>query len=257
MNQDYPDIELVVVEDGSRAMEDLVTNHSARSGCSITYHSIAKSGRCAAGNVGLERARGELLGFLDEDDELYQTHVATLAAALVEPDAPDLAFARSDIGYSRGLSGNSAIDVRSEEAPLHQPFSRARLWERNLFPIQSAMFRRKLFETCGGFDVALDRMEDWDLWLRFAAVTEFASIDAVTSRYRLPAEDAIADTRRAEHDRWERIVRTKHADLVGTLRFGDVSELLAARPDVSGREAYGALVRGLLRRVGIGGDRAS
>lgn len=56
----------------------------------------------------------------------------------------------------------------------------------NLFPIQSVMFDRTLFEQYGGFDETLDVLEDWDLWLRYSMHCDFLRISAITSVYYTP-----------------------------------------------------------------------
>ena len=53
-------------------------------------------------------------------------------------------------------------------------------------PIQTVMFEKALFEQYGGFRENLDALEDWDLWLRYAAHEDFEYVGEVTSLYRVP-----------------------------------------------------------------------
>ena len=48
------------------------------------------------------------------------------------------------------------------------------------------MFSRKLYEELGGFDETMDMLEDWELWVRYSAKTDFLFIDKVTSLYHVP-----------------------------------------------------------------------
>ncbi len=57
---------------------------------------------------------------------------------------------------------------------IHQrPFNLEHLRWSNFMPVNCVLFERSLFEEFGGFDEDLDVLEDWDLWLRYAAATPF------------------------------------------------------------------------------------
>ena len=63
------------------------------------------------------------------------------------------------------------------------------------------LFARSLFVEHGGFDVDLDTLEDWNLWLRYlGAAGGFAFVDKTTSRYRVPLDRTLFDARRATLD---------------------------------------------------------
>jgi glycosyltransferase involved in cell wall biosynthesis len=236
--QTYAHLEVIVVEDGGNMCAPAVaTAERARAGV-FRHLPIEKQGRCAAGNAGLAAARGDFLGFLDEDDWLAPDHVATLVAALAaQPDA-QLAYTRARPVLSEGLADDAAQD--SGELPLEGdvPFSRTLLWLRNAIPIQAALFRRSLYERHGGLDVALDALEDWDLWLRYGSEKDFLAVDAVTSFYRLPASVAEREARGMTHEASRERLLAKHADLTGTHRFADIAALPAAiRQQTSLRDA--------------------
>jgi hypothetical protein len=60
------------------------------------------------------------------------------------------------------------------------------LLKRNLFPIQSVLFERRLYEERGGFDITLEYLEDWNLWLRYGHKNTFKFVAKTTSIYRVP-----------------------------------------------------------------------
>src|SRR5690606_7506934 len=78
-----------------------------------------------------------------------------------------------------------------------QPFDRELLQEQNYIPIHCLLFERALVDEAGGFDEELQLLEDWDLWLRFAARTDFLYVPKTTCLYRVPAE-ASASAARAQ-----------------------------------------------------------
>jgi glycosyltransferase involved in cell wall biosynthesis len=185
--QDYPRLEVVVVEDGGDTARTTVERAVNPGTQSLIYQSIAKAGRCVAGNVGLSLARGELLGFLDDDDWLLPNHVGLLVRALRD---------RVDAVASYGLAWEIPTTVVKGENRFYQEsarylvsrpsFSRDALAGRNLFPIQAVLFRRRAYAAHGGFDPRLDQLEDWDLWRRFAESGEFVAVRQITSAYRVP-----------------------------------------------------------------------
>ena len=51
----------------------------------------------------------------------------------------------------------------------------------NPFPIQAVAFHKSLVQTCGGLDIELDALEDWDLWVRFARHSTITAVQQKTS----------------------------------------------------------------------------
>ena len=88
-------------------------------------------------------------------------------------------------------------EERSHSTPpvLHQNFDRDILLDHNYIPIQSIVFQRALFEKHGGFDIELENLEDWNLWVRYAASGNFKLIKKTTTMYRTPW-DIMEKTRR-------------------------------------------------------------
>ena len=188
LNQTYPNIELVIVEDGSEEAREFAQQLQSKGELtSVVYSSIAKLGRCHAGNAGLAAATGSFMAFLDDDDLYFADHLEVMLAALAR---------HPDCGGVYGLSFQVPTAVASLE-PLHyqekrfdliyrQKFSRAILWHHNYIPIQAAVFRRTLYDEYGGFDQDLENLEDWNLWTRYCLRDDFLMVDKLTSLYRVP-----------------------------------------------------------------------
>src|SRR5262249_22924151 len=134
----------------------------------LRYRSLTKRGRSAAGNAGAEMAQGEYLGFLDDDDALYPEHVNWLATALDNaPEAP-AAYAYAHEVFISGFADRRREPREEHRRVVGEPrFSAPLLQLRNLFPLQTVLFRRSIWQRLGGFDETLDYLEDWDLWLRY------------------------------------------------------------------------------------------
>jgi len=232
MAQTYGNLELVVVEDGSDDSHDLVAEHAAGATTPITYLTIEKAGRSAAGNAGVAQTTGEHVGFLDDDDELLPDHVAVLAAALAEHSGAPAAYAGCvEIQAEVDTDGRTCPQDRAEQVLIADPFSLERLWQYNFMPIQSVLFRRSSWDRHGGFDSDLTYFEDWDLWLRLAMSGDFEMVPEVTSRYRIPANDQSRLQRERHHGASKPAIRRKQRSLVSQLprdrRFAGVKSILS------------------------------
>src|SRR4029077_13800601 len=74
-NQTFEDFEVIVVDDGST--DDSAKRASAHKDSRIRVLSQANAGPGAARNRGTAESRGELLAFLDADDEWLPDYLAT------------------------------------------------------------------------------------------------------------------------------------------------------------------------------------
>jgi GT2 family glycosyltransferase len=184
-HQTYPNIEVVVVQDGPGASAGVAREFEGR--LRVTYVATPKEvGRARAGNIAMENARGEWFNFLDDDDLLFADHVEVLVDAARASDAPG-AFAYAWETATQVIDRDGAAYREIENVPRHRPeFDLARLWRQNFLPIQAVLFHRSLFEREGGFAEDMDQLEDWNLWTRYTLERDFVAVPKTTSKYRVP-----------------------------------------------------------------------
>lgn len=160
--QDYPDLEVIVVDDGST---DNTRDVCARYGERIRYVYQTNQGLSAARNTGLREARFDLVAFLDSDDlwrsDKLSRQMQVFAALPLEFGL--IATGRQNVS----VSGEPQVGGKRE--PRHTGEITVRdLLIRSRFTPCSIVARRSCFSTCGGFDLALRSSEDRDMWLRIA-----------------------------------------------------------------------------------------
>lgn len=166
LEQDYADLELIVVDDaGNDGSERWLAELAAREPRVRVLRHERNGGVSRARNTGIAAARGEFVAFQDSDDEWLPGRMRTMMACF-ERQATDVgAVAGALLRYSR----------RGQVTCTWLPPRAGEPWQAvDLETIASACFahcqalvvRRTLLVELGGFDTALQSGEDWDLCLR-------------------------------------------------------------------------------------------
>lgn len=106
LNQTYQDFELIVIDDGSTDDTwDVIKKYASEK--VRVYRSERNQGMLASRNIGLDLCRGEVVIFLDADDELVPDALETVAISFNRlPDEVGILFAkiRRDNGIEEGLA---------------------------------------------------------------------------------------------------------------------------------------------------------
>ena len=147
----HPDVEIVVVDDGST---DAATRSVFDRLDGVVKIRQENRGLAAARNAGWQAARGDYILPLDADDRIEPTLLAKAAALL---DArPELAYAGC---YTRYFE---AVD----HSLLPLGYTGVLSFLQNTEGSCTKLFRREALARVGGYDEMLPAYEDWDLILR-------------------------------------------------------------------------------------------
>ncbi len=144
--QTYRDFEVIVVDDGST---DNITQVLASWIGKVTVIKKEHAGAPVARNTGAREASGEFLLFLDADVILRSDALELFVRALQNNSRAAFAYSSFKFGFKTFLG---------------QAWDSERLKKRN-FAHTTSLLRRDAFP---GFDEALARFQDWDLWLTIA-----------------------------------------------------------------------------------------
>jgi glycosyltransferase involved in cell wall biosynthesis len=159
--QDFEDMELIVVDDGSTdGTGEEMKRYGGR--VKLIQHSESR-GVSAARNRGILHARGKYIAFLDSDDLWVKGKLKIQVAFLNDNPHYPLCYT-DEIWIRKGKRVNPMVK--------HAKYS-GWIFEKCL-PLciispSSAMMRRTLFSRVGLFDEALPVCEDYDFWLRVSA----------------------------------------------------------------------------------------
>lgn len=179
LNQTYPNIEIVLIDDGSENKE---AEWIASSYPGVQYYWQPNQGLGAARNSGIQRSSGEFLAFLDDDDWL--TPEAIMDKVQILKDHADVGVVYSDLYIVN--KDNSIIGRFYAHRKLPPPSGNLyrELLPSNFIPPVSLLWRRELIDEVGGFP-DWSGAEDWYVLIKAAERTLFQYLDTIHGGYRI------------------------------------------------------------------------
>ena len=141
LHQDYPDLEVILIDDGSTDHSGEICDRYAAADSRIRVIHQKNGGAAAAKNAGLRIAAGEYLSFVDSDDYLEPNVYGFMLETLLDNQADAVQFSFREVFRSRTEEQLLTPEVLEGEAYLlrfPKDFSCALLWNK--------LYRRKLFD---------------------------------------------------------------------------------------------------------------
>ena len=231
--QTWPEVEAVVVVDGGPDVGRLLDRFEGK--LRITsLRNRRPRGRSAAANMAVHKARGQFVGYLDDDDVFYPEHVATLVGALLDNPSTHVAYTdayeATQSPSPESFTGYATVGKTVRYADDFEPWE---LLLENHVPNLCVMHRRGCFRQVGWFDERLDMLEDWDLLIRLAFHSPFVHVKAITAEYRIRTDQSNTITaRRQELEDLVLDVRAKYKDRVVPMPASMLYEVLDLRSEV-------------------------
>lgn len=169
--QDYPNFEIVVVDDGSRDATIDVARDALGSARLTIVRSPLNRGCPHARNLGLRYAEGEIVAFIDGDGYATPSWLRNVVAEFEDPTVGGVAstvFMESNPLVLNGAGGILNRQGWAADLSMNLSYERSTIPEEALYPMGCGMaIRRTAVDTVGLFD---DRMlnyyDDVDYGLR-------------------------------------------------------------------------------------------
>lgn len=176
--QDWPALEIIVVDDGSTDDTQAVLTAYADEP-RVTLISQPNRGQTKAKNAGLAAARGEFVAFCDADNAWLPGKLTRQVPVLQA--SPSAAVAYGDIVLMDG-EGRAMPGLAPER---YSGRITDRLLITNFVTFNTTVVRRRVIEEFGGFDESLRMAIDYDLWLRISTRYDFLYQPEPFVRYRI------------------------------------------------------------------------
>lgn len=199
LDQDYPDLEVIVLDDGST---DETAQVAAAFGSRIAFHRQLNRGESVTKNRLMAMASGEYIYLLDADDVLLPGALRRLAHYLdTHPDDgavySDCYYCDAQLNITGRMSDGRESDPSGDILPYLLLHAR----------ICGTLFRAAAIRRHGlSFDQSILVSADWEFIIQFAAYERFGHVDAVSYLYRFHGDNV---TLRVWQKRQESLMRNR------------------------------------------------
>ncbi|HEX4346658.1 MAG TPA: glycosyltransferase family A protein [Vicinamibacterales bacterium] len=190
--QTVRDIEVVVVDDGSRDGTLAAARHAAEGDPRVRVWTQTNAGPSAARNLAMAHATGDVFAFLDSDDEWMPGFLDYQLAALGR-------HPRASIVTANAINRGGVLDGRPYRAlrPEDHALSLVEIIEREDSVCIHSLFSRAVYDAIGPMAEALRANEDYEFWLRAArGGFEFVQTFEPLAYYRRRPDSASVDERK-------------------------------------------------------------
>jgi glycosyltransferase involved in cell wall biosynthesis len=177
LSQDYPDIEYLVMDGGSKdGTLDLLEKYKGR----LRWISEPDDGQADAVNKGFRHCTGEIFTFLNADDTYYPGAVRAAVEAFERH--PEAAVIYGDAWYTA-----------EDGSPIRRypvdPYNYDLLGHLCFICQPASFLRSRVFEEMGGLNTSLHLTLDYDLWLRISARYPMVKLDRDLATSRMYADN--------------------------------------------------------------------
>lgn len=217
--QDYPDVEHVIQDGGSKDGTLAVISREASS--EVRVESARDSGIYDGINKGVARATGEIIGLMHSDDYFANSQVLSRVAEAMQN--PDIDGVYGDLDYV--AANDTTRVVRKWRSGKYQAAKLRRGW---MPPHPTLYLRREVFERWGLYDTSFRISADYDAMLRYLVQGQIrlAYVPEVFIKMRTGGESN-ASLKKIIQKSCEdyRAIRTNQVGGAGTLILKNLSKL--------------------------------
>lgn len=152
LNQDYPNLEVTVIDDGSTDEGPGIVREFER----VNYHRQENAGNAVARNNGVALARGDFIALLDQDDRWRPEKISRQMEVLMSQADAKITLCRAEVLLAEGMTLPAAYaqDLYQGPFPAYLP--------------SALLAKRETFDQVGQFDPELLAGNDSDWFFRAA-----------------------------------------------------------------------------------------
>ena len=186
LKQSYSNLEVIVVDDGSTDSTAEVLNSFSDE--RLIFLRQENQGRSAARNRAIAQARGRYIAFLDSDDMYLEGKLQKQI---------DYMDSHPEIGMT--YTSAICIDENGDSLPHKYEATVSGMIHLDIaffipvtITLPTVMVRREVFDAVGGFDEAMYRFEDTDMWRRISKTYSIGAIQEYTCKLRTHGGNCLA-----------------------------------------------------------------
>jgi glycosyltransferase involved in cell wall biosynthesis len=186
--QDYRNLELIVVDDGST---DGTYERAVSYGGCVKVLQQRNQGAGAARNRAVLESKGDILAFLDADDVWLPGKLKAQVTHLQRNPDVGVVYGRwadwlpqTDGSFSLAASYATPFDDEGVDETW-SGWLYPRILLSSLIHIISAIIPRAVYDRVGGFDEGLRTGQDYDFWIKVTRVFRVHKLSMMVALYRL------------------------------------------------------------------------
>ncbi|MEM9215932.1 MAG: glycosyltransferase [Cyanobacteria bacterium P01_F01_bin.150] len=193
-NQTVDDIEIIIINDGSTdlSLQKIKAINDPR----LQVYSFKNAGASVSRNRGFAKSSGELISFLDADDQWTPSKLQDQMSAL--DSHPDAGVAYSWTEFI-DEADHVIVKGRAMTVKTRQEAYQRLLVSNFLDNGSNPLIRREAIAFINGFNESLQACQDNDFYLRLAMHYAFVTVPKYQIKYRLSSTSMTADT-----SKWEK-----------------------------------------------------
>lgn len=173
IEQEYPNVEIIVVDDASEA--DITSALKAYPSVTL-FKNEENKGPCYSRNKGLKEANGSFINFLDDDDILLSGKLKKQVACFEESKDEKLGMVTCHSKDER--SGKSHLKYNRVKGDIYKQL----LNRYAVSGIETLLYKTESVREAGGFDEELESSHEYDLLIRLAENHTIDFVDEVLTR---------------------------------------------------------------------------
>ena len=180
LSQDYNNLELIIVDDGSTDDNTLKLLGSIHDDRVKIIKNEKQLSLAAALNKGIEAASGEFIARIDDDDEFISSSKIRLQIEFLVGHHDCVLVGTNMKMWDKDKNA----EIMDTHYPAEDKSIKAVIMRYNPIVHSSVVFRASAFTKAGGYNPAYTYLQDWDLWMRMGKIGKLANLSSVDVKWR-------------------------------------------------------------------------
>ena len=197
-NQSFKDFEIIVVNDGST--DDSLKIIESYNSNEIKIYSQDNSGVSVARNMGIEKAKGGYICFLDADDYWYPDHLINFKDSIDKYPLEKVFCNNYEILYTEQNIKSTkfnGLETNKNIIKIEDYFENSLL--NSIAWTSAVCIKRDVLINNLLFDPFLKSGQDTDLWVRLGLLYNFIFNKSVSARHKKNISDSLSNTNNVEY----------------------------------------------------------